>query len=163
MRYPGLTLLENRQRSRARAKSILVLFLSFFFIGDFSNGKSLHSKVVLVDSRKPWTATGIYLKRGQRVTISASGKVAFDTDGGYATPDGSGRGPAGSEAVLPGAPTHGLLGRIGKNPPFFIGHEKSFKAANSGELFLGINETPAQFFAYADNSGAWKVQIKVWQ
>jgi len=69
--------------------------------------------------------------------------VNYYTDGGTATPEGSGTGPGSSANVLPGAPRHGLVCGAGTSVPavkVFIGSGNTFTAAATGTVFCTINE-----------------------
>ena len=117
-------------------------------------------KTVTVDvvGKRDWTSTGLIVKRGDRIHISASGSVTLDPTSGRAT------GPEGipdladPKKLLPDQPTGALIGVIGAdNDDFiFIGRASDFTAARDGLLFLSVNEG-----TLADNSGTYKAVIEV--
>ena len=58
---------------------------------------------------------------------------------------------------LPGKNVGALVGKIGKNPPFFIGtNDPTVKFNQTGILYLSINDYKAALF---DNAGTLKVKI----
>jgi dienelactone hydrolase len=92
-----------------------------------------------------WTDTGIDLKAGDTVHISATGSVHFDgaKENG---PDGLARGWLDLVRILPlnDAGRGALLGKIGSSDaarPFLIGPRAQIKAPIDGRLFLGLNES----------------------
>lgn len=102
-----------------------------------------------------WTNSGLVVRRGQRIRISATGRVTI----------GAGRTstPAGLQTVLDGGklmrndPTGGLIAVIGNdNDDFiFIGNAHEFVAQRDGVLFLGVNEGDLN-----DNTGGYDVAIE---
>jgi len=117
-------------------------------------------KTVTVDvvGKRDWTSTGLIVKRGDRIRITATGSVTLDPVSGRAT------GPEGiSDLVDPkklmaDQPTGALIGVIGAdNDDFiFIGRASEFTAARDGLLFLSVNEGNL-----ADNTGTYKTVIEV--
>lgn len=115
---------------------------------------------VAADSRNNgWTNTGIVLRRGQRVRISATGTVSLGRAAGQSnvTPAGV---PSLRDArkLMPNDPTGGLIAVIGDdNDDFiFVGRNREFIAQRDGVLFLGINEDYLN-----DNTGAFSSNIEV--
>jgi hypothetical protein len=50
-----------------------------------------------------------------------------------------------------------LIGRIGNGAPFYVGEgNTSFRAGNSGRLFLGVNDDYLR-----DNSGSFRVRVDI--
>ena len=96
-------------------------------------------KVVSLDSSQEVVATGVQLRKGDRVRITASCQMTFA--------DGRSSGPAGvveSEVLLPcpGERPGVLFAMVGSpNSPVceVIGESKEFTAASDGELYLQIN------------------------
>jgi hypothetical protein len=117
-------------------------------------------KTVTVDvvGKRDWTSTGLIVKRGDRIRISASGSVTLDPASGRAT------GPEGisdltdPKKLMPDQPTGALIGVIGAdNDDFiFIGRASEFTAARDGLLFLSVNEGNL-----SDNTGTYKAVIEV--
>jgi hypothetical protein len=104
-----------------------------------------------------WTDTGVYLRQGQSVKVTASGTMNWYTgacDGKcLSTPVGI-RCPGGGPMRL-GFPCLSLLGRVGKNGrPFEVGEAGVFTPSTPGEFFLGVNDENLR-----DNTGAWTATI----
>ena len=102
-----------------------------------------------------WTNSGLVVRRGQRIRISASGRVTLGA-GRVATPAGV---PAitDNDKLMRSYPTGGLIAVIGDdNDDFiFIGARREFVAQRDGVLFLGVNEGNLN-----DNTGAYDVIIE---
>lgn len=118
-----------------------------------------------VGAREVWTDTGVRMRTGASVTITATGLIHFGsgpisrlspagipwgrTCSALAEQVSHGRGwPA------PGLSCWSLIGRIGSGKPFEVGTRRTLRAAQDGELFLGVNDN-----YLADNSGTWSAAI----
>ncbi len=117
-------------------------------------------KTVTVDvvGKRDWTSTGLIVKRGDHIRISASGSVILDPTSGRSTgPEGLTDLPDPKKLVAD-QPTGALIGVIGAdNDDFiFIGRGSEFNAARDGLLFLSVNEGNL-----ADNTGTYKAVIEV--
>jgi hypothetical protein len=117
-------------------------------------------KTVTVDvvGKRDWTSTGLIVKRGDRIHISASGSVILDPVSGRAAgPEGISD-LADPKRLMPDQPTGALIGVIGAdNDDFiFIGRASEFTAARDGLLFLSVNEGNL-----SDNTGTYKAVIEV--
>jgi hypothetical protein len=102
-----------------------------------------------------WTNSGLVVRRGQRLRISASGRISlgkgrFSTPGGLPT-------TTDNDKLLRTEPTGGLIAVIGDdNDDFvFIGARREFVAQHDGVLFLGINEGDL-----TDNTGSYDIVIE---
>jgi hypothetical protein len=102
-----------------------------------------------------WTNTGLVVRRGQRLKISASGRVTLGANRA-ATPDGLPNIPD-RDKLMRNQPTGGLIAVIGDdNDDFiFVGRGRDFVAQRDGVLFLGVNEGNL-----SDNSGLFDVVIE---
>ena len=102
-----------------------------------------------------WTNSGLVVRRGQRLRISATGRVTLGS-GRVSTPAGV---PAiqDNEKLMRSYPTGALIAVIGDdNDDFiFIGGRREFIAQRDGVLFLGVNESNLN-----DNTGAYDVVIE---
>jgi hypothetical protein len=102
-----------------------------------------------------WTNSGLVVRKGQRLRISASGRVSlgrgrFSTPGGVATvPD--------NEKLMRNEATGALIAVIGDDNDDFllIGPRREFIAQRDGVLFLGVNEGDL-----ADNAGSYDIVIE---
>jgi len=112
-----------------------------------------NSRGINVAGNRAWTATGLSVRRGEPLTINASGQVKI---GGN---DGQAFGPGGASETNPGNPipsaqTGALIGRIGNGAPFVIGTSNRIQAPAAGQLFLGVNDS-----YFNDNFGNFDVEV----
>jgi hypothetical protein len=116
-------------------------------------GRLAAQATVAVDPQHMWTDSGIKLKKGDIVTIIASGQVNTTTQPGdvynkWVGPDGwdytpqvniNGAPARWVQLLGPNTPIACLTGRIGHSPPFKIGKALGFTAETGGNLYLGVN------------------------
>lgn len=112
-------------------------------------------KVLADATSNGWTNTGYMVKKGQRIRISASGRVSLG-GGRFATPAGVGS-LTDPDKLMKTEPTGSLIAVIGddNNDFIFIGNNREFVAQRDGMLFLGVNEGNLD-----DNSGAFDAIIE---
>lgn len=107
--------------------------------------------------------TGIDLRLGDQITISATGNVTAGRRAGVVSPDG-GRPSAGAvfgASAYP-VPTAGVGALVGiilqsngqSSQPFLIGSQQTFTVPVDGRLFLMVNDDN-----YTDNSGSFSARI----
>jgi len=110
-----------------------------------------------------WTNSGFVVRRGQRIRITASGRVSLGKDRNgadrWSTPDGvanTPNTPFDRDKLMSRERTGALIAVIGDDNDDFIliGRDHDFVAQRDGVLFLGINEGNL-----SDNSGAFDVVI----
>ncbi|MEO6391049.1 MAG: hypothetical protein ABIP75_04300 [Pyrinomonadaceae bacterium] len=103
-----------------------------------------------------WTNTGFVVRKGQRLRISASGRVMLG-NGRFSTPGGISTLPDASK-LMSNEPTGALIAVIGDNNNdfVFIGARREFVASQDGYLFLGVNENNLD-----DNTGAYDAVLEV--
>ena len=107
-----------------------------------------------------WTNSGFVVRRGQRLHITASGRVSLGRDASgreiFSTPDGLQNRPD-RDKLMRNQSTGGLIAVIGDdNDDFiFVGADHDFVAQRDGVLFLGVNEGNL-----SDNSGLFDVVIE---
>jgi hypothetical protein len=115
-----------------------------------------------VPGSQEWTDTGIAVRAGDQLTITASGEI-------HVGATSASEGPAGNPACTPAAsyPAQSaqfpapdltcwsLIARIGAGAPFAVGSPAQL-AATSGDLYLGVNAD-----SFTGNSGTWSVTITV--
>jgi len=107
---------------------------------------------VTLDSN--WTDTGVDLRRGERVQVSANGVITVGRS--RITPDGLRS--SDPTAPLPNAAEGKLIGAIGDDPraPIFeLGSTREFTADQSGRLYLTANRG-----SYTNARGSFNVQIR---
>lgn len=102
-----------------------------------------------------WADTGVLVTRGQRIRISASGRVSLG-GGKFSTPSGL-LAVTDRDKLMRDRPTGSLIAVIGDdNDEFiYIGGQREFTAQRDGRLFLGVNEGNLN-----DNSGSYDVVIE---
>ncbi len=123
-----------------------------------TGGAGANERVLTLAANVQWLDTGITVRQGDLVTITASGEITLSADpNDKANPNGaaSGRRPT-PQAPLPQTPAGALIGRIGTGRPFGIGQgPANLTMPGSGRLFLGINDDTV-----SDNSGQYEVHIR---
>lgn len=102
-----------------------------------------------------WTNTGLVVRRGQRIRITATGNVTLGA-GRVATPAGIRTLPD-REKLMRDEPTGALIAVIGDDNDDFIliGRSREFTAQRDGVLFLGVNEGNLN-----DNTGGFDAIIE---
>jgi hypothetical protein len=102
-----------------------------------------------------WTNSGLVVRKGQRLRISASGRISlgrgrFSTPGGLTTIQDS-------DKLMRNEATGALIAVIGDDNDDFIliGPRREFVAQRDGVLFLGVNEGDL-----ADNTGTYDIVIE---
>ena len=106
-----------------------------------------------------WTDTGIVLRAGDQVTITATGSVFSSPDGTVpAGPDGYPNAPELHQFNLIPAGDHaGLIARVGTNgTPLVAGTSTQFTSDSAGHLFLGINDS-----GVSNNRGQFEAKVSV--
>ncbi len=102
-----------------------------------------------------WTNSGLVVRKGQRLRISASGRVSLGR-GRFSTPAGLATIQDG-EKLMRNEATGALIAVIGDDNDDFIlvGPRRDFVAQRDGVLFLGVNEGDL-----ADNTGSYDIVIE---
>jgi hypothetical protein len=102
-----------------------------------------------------WTNSGLVVRKGQRLRISATGRVSLG-GGRFSTPSGIPGSPDGDKLMRTEA-TGALIAVIGDDNDDFllIGTRRDFVAQRDGVLFLGVNEGNL-----IDNTGTYDVVIE---
>ncbi|MGH9875396.1 MAG: LecA/PA-IL family lectin [Pyrinomonadaceae bacterium] len=131
--------------------------------GGRRNNRTLE-KVVDVPGNQPrGIDTGIELRTGDQVTITATGNVTAGRRAGVVSPDGGRQGAAGilgaSTYPVPTAGVGALIGYIVSNngqtsQPFLVGSQATFTTPVDGRLYLTANDDN-----YSDNSGSFSARI----
>jgi hypothetical protein len=112
------------------------------------------TKEVQVTLESNWIDSGVWIRRGERVQVSATGVITVGRT--RITPDGLRS--TDQTAPLPSAAEGQLIGAIGndaRSPIIELGSSKEFTADRSGRLFLTANRG-----SFADARGAFNVQIR---
>jgi len=119
---------------------------------------ALKTMTVDVAAKKDWTSSGLIVKRGDHLRVTASGTITLDPVSGRTC------GPEGisdlvdPKKLMPDQPTGALIAVISSdNDDFiFLGRSGEFTATRDGLLFLSVNEG-----LLSDNIGAFKVVVEV--
>jgi len=103
-----------------------------------------------------WTDSGLMVRKGQRLRITATGRVSLG-EGRFSTPTGLPR-VVDTEKLMRNEPTGTLIAVIGDDNDDFIpiGANREFYAPRDGRLFLGVNEGKLD-----DNTGSYDALIEV--
>jgi hypothetical protein len=127
------------------------------------NNRTLERIVAVQGNQPRGVDTGIDLRAGDQVTITATGNVTAGRRAGVVSPEG---GRVGAGAVfgagtypVPTAGVGALIGYIVANngqtsQPFYVGSQLTFTAPVDGRLFLLVNDDN-----YTDNSGSFSARI----
>lgn len=103
-----------------------------------------------------WTNSGLVVRKGQRLRISATGRVSLG-GGRFSTPSGMPGSSVDNEKLMRTESTGALIAVIGDDNDDFllIGTRRDFVAQRDGVLFLGVNEGNLN-----DNTGTFDVVIE---
>lgn len=111
---------------------------------------------VAVPGNAAWTPTGQTVRRGDRLSFSATGEVRLSNDASdVANANGSRAGRKSAGAPVPDAAAGALIARVGNSAPFPIGENQTVAMPANGQLFLGINDDHV-----ADNQGGYRVTLQ---
>lgn len=102
-----------------------------------------------------WTNTGLVVRQGQRLRITATGRVSLG-GGRFSTPSGL-PGIPDNDKLMRTEATGALIAVIGDDNDDFlsIGTRRDFVAQRDGVLFLGVNEGNLN-----DNTGTYDIVIE---
>jgi len=102
-----------------------------------------------------WTNSGLVVRKGQRLRISASGRVSLGR-GRFSTPGGLSS-IQDQDKLMRNEATGALIAVIGDDNDDFIliGPRREFVAQRDGVLFLGVNEGDL-----TDNTGSYDIVIE---
>ena len=114
-------------------------------------------RTVVVEAARGWVDTGIDVRRGDQISVDASGTVTLSNNGSdFAEPAGSRVGRRADSAPLRNDPAGALIARITNGAPVLVGNRRTFAASDSGRLYLSVND---DFFA--DNTGEYRATVSV--
>jgi hypothetical protein len=126
-----------------------------------STERTAIERTIEVPGNSRGTDTGIDLRSGDSVTLTATGNVTAGRRAGVVSPDGGRVGFGGIAGTYPvaGAGVGALIGYIRLTngqitQPFVVGSQQTLTASADGRLFLLINDDN-----YSDNSGSFSVRI----
>lgn len=131
--------------------------------GDRRTARTLERTIDVPGNQSRGIDTGVVLRAGDQVVISATGNVTAGRRAGVVSPEG---GRAGAGAVFGATaypvPTAGVGALIGyilqpngqMSPAFYVGSQATFTASADGRLYLLVNDDN-----YSDNSGSFSARI----
>lgn len=139
----------------AVAAAIIALSLAGLFgLRPMRDGTAGARLTVTVPANQQWTDSGVDLRQGQWVRLTARGEIS-NAPGVRNDPDGSTDQYALS--LLPATRHAALIAKVGESgAPFLVGREASQRADSAGRLYLGVND-----LAVRDNSGYYQVELIV--
>jgi hypothetical protein len=111
-----------------------------------------------VVAKKDWTSSGLIVKRGDHLRVTASGTITLDpVSGRTCGPEGIGD-LVDPKKLMPDQPTGALIAVISSdNDDFiFLGRSGEFTATRDGLLFLSVNEGQL-----SDNVGTFRAVVEV--
>ncbi len=115
--------------------------------------KTTIDETIRLNAEEGMSDTGISVKSGEQVDVSASGLIDLGATGRVG-PEGAPR--RDNKNPLGVCPTGALIARIGGGALSCIRNNGRIAASQSGQLYLGFNETN-----YRDNRGVLNVRVKV--
>jgi len=109
------------------------------------SGKCRLSQEIQITGEQSWTATGIEVKPGEHIVVTAKGTLRYADAKEDNGPDGIARGFKDLLRILPfnGAGRGALIGRVGDAEiaqPFLLGAHRDVVAPVAGPLAIGINQ-----------------------
>ena len=117
---------------------------------------------ITMPTNQEWTDTGVTVRSGAAIGISATGAAYLAAAGSSQAPAGDPScKPAtryaadGSQFPAPHLPCWSLIARIGHGQTFEVG-SSILVTATSGRLYLGVNDD-----SFSGNTGIWTVKIKI--
>jgi hypothetical protein len=134
---------------------------------DLPAGARAVQRVTVLGRNPFWTDTATVVHRGERVRITAFGRVVAHPAWPPAGPDG--RDHAGAQSLLASVPHAALLATVappGRTRPLaagephppavLVGSHRTVTAAADGDLFLGVNDRVAK-----DNTGWFGATVEL--
>jgi hypothetical protein len=120
-----------------------------------SRPSGLTERSVVVDATVAWNDTGLDVRAGQAVYVSASDRIRW-APGRRSGPEGEHNSPDSGARPMPGQRRASLIGRVGDSKNYFlVGDNKGpIRMPSSGRLYLGVNDDSLQ-----DNAGSFRVTI----
>ena len=120
-------------------------------------GAKAQQRAVRVNSMQRWTDSGVLVRAGDSITISATGTIQMSNDASdTATAEGSTKGRKAADAPILNRNAGALIGMIDNYGPIFLGANHTFTAPVTGRLYFGVNDDHL-----ADNRGEFTVNVSV--
>ncbi|MGE0042266.1 MAG: hypothetical protein AB7H88_17000 [Vicinamibacterales bacterium] len=110
---------------------------------------------IRVPATSDWVATNVTVRKGDRVSFSATGQVRLSAEeDDIAQPAGSLKQRYAPASPLPRVLAGALIGLVGRTAPFGIGNQGSITMPADGQLYLRVNDD-----SMGDNSGEYIVTV----
>lgn len=130
----------------------------------YNRNRAPREITVTVPGTSRGTDTGLDLRAGDRVTLSATGRVVAGRRAGEVGPEGGNASGVGSILGTRPVPTAGVGALIGyvrmsngqASQPFYVGSQQNFTAQSDGRLILLVNDDN-----YGDNGGEFTVRVVI--
>jgi len=130
----------------------------------YNRNRAPREVTITVPGTSRGTDTGLDLRAGDRVTLSATGRVIAGRRAGEVGPEGGNATGVGSilgTRPVPNAGVGALIGYVRMSngqasQPFYIGSQQTFTAQTDGRLILLVNDDN-----YGDNGGEFTVRIVI--
>ncbi|HEX3282789.1 MAG TPA: LecA/PA-IL family lectin [Pyrinomonadaceae bacterium] len=130
--------------------------------GDRRTGRMLERIIAVQATESRGADTGIDLRAGDQVIITASGNITAGRRVGVVSPNGATPGATSIFGTRP-VPTAGVGALIGyimlpggqATQPFLVGNQMTLTVPSDGRLYLLVNDDN-----YSDNSGSFSVRIQ---
>ena len=141
-----------------------------FYVQAFNSSGTSTSRIpgctstpgINIPSNQEWTDTGVTVRSGAAIGISATGDVYLASAGSSQAPSGdpsckpaANYAARSSQFPAPQLPCWSLIARIGNGQPFEVG-TSILVTATTGRLYLGVNAD-----SFSGNTGIWAVKIKI--
>ena len=110
---------------------------------------------ILVPGNQPWTASGLTVKKGDRIAFTATGDIMIAANAS----SGIGGSPVVTSPSIRypvlNSPVGALIARVGQGTPFISGtNTEAITMPINGQLMLGVNDDH-----FEDNSGTYAVML----
>lgn len=131
--------------------------------GDRRTGRTAERTITVSANESRGVDTGIDLRTGDQITITASGSITAGQRVGAVSPDGARTGASAifgvSRRPVPNAGVGALIGYLMQPgattmQPFLVGSQLVLTAQSDGRLYLLVNDDN-----YGDNTGSFSVRI----
>jgi hypothetical protein len=149
--------------------TIAVIVAALLFFGSPPKGMTTSASITVQGRNPQWTATPLWLERGDRVDVSAFGLLLPSPRSGYhyVTPAGLQPPHQGQLSISEQIPHAALiatvarhapapLGNIGAGHVIPVGTHVTITTDTAGRLYLGINDRKT-----SDNTGRYDVTLKL--
>lgn len=121
--------------------------------GAASGSATISTVYTVAPASVPGVNTGLVLKKGLSVTVTATGVVCWYPGGFCADPDGHAYDTTNAGFLVSGAPLLQLVARVGNGPWVEVGSGPT-KLSGKGVLVFAVNDN-----YYPDNTGSFQVTV----